>query len=203
MSLESITGRLAETYPQLDPNTIQHSAEITNDRRTNSDLRNQWFWTADFPMYAMEGEAVLYLAPREHNLAFKNLPEAVKQIRQNGNYKPSQEDVASVVESAKSGQTLRVKLSDLRLEEDNDEWCHFNIDTENYDSLNASERALAERAYGQGDDFAKNMKMLNKAGIKTTRFYVLNPNYVEENVEDGAISRLSGAASAAVLASLL
>ena len=85
-NLVNIQGGLAETYPQLDSNTIQHYAQIMNDRRTDKDLRRKYFWTADFPMYVLEDdEVVLYIAGRENNLIFKNIEEATSQLRKNDN----------------------------------------------------------------------------------------------------------------------
>lgn len=80
-NLVNVNRPLAEASKQLDPATIQiqHAREITAERRTNRDLRNQWFWTADFPMYTVEdGEAVLYFAGRDNNLIFKNIDEATE-----------------------------------------------------------------------------------------------------------------------------
>ena len=195
MALENLVNRqgaLAETYSQLDPNTIQHSAEIMNDRRTDRDLRKKWFWTADFPMYRIEDdEAVLYIAGRENNLIFEYIEEATRQIIRNINYVPEQEDIARVVASVESGETLRIKLSDLGLKRENSEWSYFEIDTAEYDeTLNPEQRKVAERFYGQGDDFVKNMKMLKEEGISKTRVNILNLDYVENHVEeDGAVAR--------------
>ena len=70
----------------------------------------------------------------------------------------------------------------------------FEIDTENYDNLNPSQRALAEEVYDKGQDFIENMKMLsgsygNDKKIKTTKIYVLNPKYVRKEAKSGAIAR--------------
>jgi hypothetical protein len=190
MSLETVTGTLLQAYQQLDPNTIQHAAEIMMDRRTDESLRNRYGWTADFPIYTKEEGGVLYLAPRKHNLIFRNIEDAAAQLRETGNYKPKPEEAAAVIASATSGETLKVKLSDVRLIRDNNHWSHFNIDTADYDKLNEAERALAERIYGQEEDFKKNMCMLDEAGITTTRAFVLHLDYVVNHAEDGAISRL-------------
>jgi hypothetical protein len=71
-NLETITGSLENALAKADRKTIQHAWEITNDRREHADLRERWFWTADFPMYRLEkGGAVLYFAPGEHNLGVR------------------------------------------------------------------------------------------------------------------------------------
>lgn len=199
MTLEGLvneTGVLAKTFSKLDPATIQHASEITNDRRTLEDkeerqkLRNNWFWTADSSLYTVEdGDAILYFGNRGTNLIFKNIEEATTQLLKDNNYVPSREDIKSV----KTGNTLRINLSELELKGDNDEWRYFDINTSDYDSLNSTQRTFAESVYGQGDDFIKNMEMIDKAGKSTTRVYVLNSDYVKDHVErDGAIARASG-----------
>ena len=202
MALEGLvneTGVLAKTFSKLDPDTIQHASGITNDRRTLEDkekrqeLRNKWFWTADSSLYRVEdGEAVLYFGNRDTNLIFKNIDEATIQLLRDNNYVPSREDIKSVVDSVETGNTLRIKLSELELKGDNNEWKYFDIDTSDYDNLNSTQREFAENIYGQGDDFIKNMEMFEKAGKFITRVYVFNPDYIKENVEeDGAIARAS------------
>jgi len=192
-NLETITGSLENALARADRRTIQHAWEITNDRRAQPDLREQWFWTADFPLYRVEdGEAVLYFAPGEYNLVFDNIGDAAPQIKANGNYMPPKRDEARVVRSAKSGKTLRVPLSELGLREENAERCFFEIDTAGYDALNPVQRALAEWIYGRGEDFRLNMKVLREEGkITVTRIYLLNPKYIREHARAGAIGRVS------------
>ena len=195
MNLENKIGTLAETYAQLDPNTIQHSAEITNDRRSDRDLRNKWFWTADFAIYTHKDNRVyLNLATRENNLIFKNIEKAIEQLTKNENYIPEKEDIETVISSK---NTLKTKLSDLKLKEHSDEDCYFEINTAKYNrTLNKAQRTFAERVYGQGDDFKKNMKMFKDNGINTTRIYVLNSDYAKDNVQkENAIALACGLVS--------
>jgi hypothetical protein len=193
MTLEHITGTLPEALSQVKPETIQHAREIMNERRTNLQLRDEWFWTADFPMYIVEyGEPVLYFAPRELNLIFRNIKDAWKQAKKSPDYKPKQTDIDDVVESVKTGQTLRVKFYDLDLiDQDSERFCHFEIDTERYAKLNEVQRAFAERVYGSGKAFEENMKMLKDSKIDTAKIFVPNPKYVREHAKGGAIGRLS------------
>jgi hypothetical protein len=192
-NLETITGSLENALAKADRRTIQHAWEITNDRRTQTELREQWFWTADFPMYRLEdGEAVLYFAAGEYNLVFANIGDAAPQIKATGNYMPSKKDEARVVRSGRGGKTLRIPLSDLALQEENAERCFFEIDTAGYAALNPAQRALAERIYGKGEDFRLNMKVLREEGrIAATKIYVLNPKYIREHARTGAIGRVS------------
>ena len=192
MALEGLVnerGTLLESFKKLDPNTIQHSDEITKDRITDEDLlRYIWFYTADHALYRIEdGEAVLYFGRRETNPIFKNIEKATEQLIRNGNYIPEKGDIEAVVNAE---STLRVKISDLELKRQSDEYSYFEIDTSNYGKLNDVQRVFAERVYGQGKDFGKAMKIFKKAGISTTRIYVLNSDYVKDNAEeDSAVAR--------------
>lgn len=187
MALEGIVnqrGNLFDSFQELDPATIQHSDEIMKDRQDDEDLRGKWFYTADHALYRVEDdEAVLYLGREETNPIFKNIKEATEQLINEGNYIPEKEDIEDVVNAE---STLRVKISDLELEGDG-EYGYFEIDTKNYDKLNDSQRAFAERVYGEGKDFEKSMKMLKKADISTTRIYVLNSDYVKDNAKEGGV----------------
>jgi hypothetical protein len=198
MALEKVVkqGRLADIFPLFDRSTIQHAYEIQKDRAVNQDLR-VGFWTADFPMYVMDGkEAVLYMGRNKDNLVFDNITEATKQLREKNNYFINdRKNIDSVINS---DTTLKVVLSDLKLKGDDSEWKYFEINTasktddkkNNYDSLNSAQRALAERVHGKGQAFVKTMEMLNDAGITITKVYILNPEYVKKNVlENGAIAR--------------
>lgn len=193
--LEVRTGPLAEIFPLFDASTIQHAHEIMTDRRTDPSLRNKWFRTADFPMYKVEGtEAVLYFAPREHNLIFRDIRNATSQLLQSQNYVPTKEGIEEVVAASEKGAVLKVKLSDLRLQGNDNEWRYFEIDTSNPNSLNVAKKAFAERVYGQGNEFAENMRTLNEYGINKTRIFVLTPDYVKRKLkgkEDSAIARVS------------
>ena len=201
-NLVSIQGPLIEIFSQLDSNTIQHADEITNARRANEELRNQWLWTADGTIYTIEQDsckhcgsdcsgpedAFLYLTRGKDNPIFKNIQEATRQLIHNYNYVPSKEDLEAAINSE---DTLKAKLTDLNLQSYSSEWSYFEIDTKKYGQLNPEQRKVAERVYGQGNDFQENMKMLRKeAGINTTRVYVLTPNYIKEHAEnDSAIAR--------------
>jgi len=198
MSLEKVTkqGRLAEIFPLFDRSTIQHSDEIQVDRSldissngNNAVLPKQYFWTADFPMYAMDGrKTILYMGRNKDNLIFNDIIEATKQLQEKNNYFINNtKDIASVIDS---DTTLRFALSDLRLKGDNSEWKHFEINTEKYDKLNDVQRKFAERVHGKGQVFINTMEMLNNADINITNIYVLNPEYVKANIpKNGALAR--------------
>ena len=198
-TLETLVGPLAITAPQFVPGTIQHSDQITNERRTakeplRTELRNQFFYTADSAVYTVKkDEAFLYLGREPTNPVLNNIAEATGQLLATGNYRPKPADIEAVINAP---DTLKVKLSGLRLQKNNSEWSYFEINTANYDNLNPEQRRVVERVYGQGDDFIQNMRMLRgnegKPIIGKTRVYVLNPDYVIKNVpQDGALARAS------------
>ncbi|MBI2523422.1 hypothetical protein HYW19_03460 [Candidatus Woesearchaeota archaeon] len=196
-TLETLVGPLAQTFPQFERDTIRHSDQLTTERRTNPELRNMWFYTADGPMYLVEkvdgiDEAFLYLGRGETNSVFNNIEEATHQLIRTGNYILPKEKRGEIDAVIKAEDTLKVRLSDLRLQGNDSQWRYFEIGTANYDSLNEHQRGVAERVYGSGDDFVENMKMFNEAGKRKLRVYVLNPAYVKQNVpQDGALARAS------------
>lgn len=194
MTLENLInkqGVLSETLLQFDPSTIQHADEITDARKTDEDLRRKWFWTADSALYTVEGkEAVLYLGRNaENNPIFKNIETASKQLLRTGIYIPSKEDIESVIDAK---DTLRINLSDLKLQDTSRDYSHFVINTSDNKArkLNKTQRQFAKRVYGTGKAYEESMKMFSKAGINNTYLDALTPNFVKNNVEQGnAISR--------------
>jgi len=187
--LSTKIGPLIETVPLFKLETIQHADQLMKARIKNPDLRNDWYYTADFPLYTNEADgAYLYLARGKNNLIFKNLEEATIQLSGTDNYIPPKEDIESVINAE---STLRIKLSDLGLIEFANGISQFKIDTSEY-KLNSEQKKLAERIYGQGEDFKESMAMLYREGIAIADIYVLNPEYVKENVVQGsAIARAS------------
>ena len=72
------------------------------------------------------------------------------------------------------------------------EFSYFVVDTANHsETLNTAQSLVAERVYGQGDDFKHNMGMLRDYGIKQTKIFVLTQGYVKEKAKDKAIARAS------------
>lgn len=187
--LENVTGPLAQSIPQLVLDTIQHADQITAERRANPALRSNWFYTADGALYAVEnGNPVLYLTRGAVNPILKNPQVAAGQLLSTGNYTPSQADISAAISSP---DTLKITLSELGLRRHDDEFSYFEINTGKPDKLNPAQRRMAERVYGQGNDFMPNMNMLkDREKIISMRIYVLNPRYVKEHAQPGsAIAR--------------
>lgn len=203
-TLETRVGSLVRVYPQFKPETLQQADERNVERVTNPEIRNLYGWTANVAVYRVEknpengqDEAVLYFGGRDSfNIVIgKNLANATSQLISKGNYTPTKQeaDIDAVVKSS-----LRIKISDLNLLEDNKELGYFEIDTSDVKGkkLNAAQRAFAEKVYGSLEektdeatgekytDFARTMTMLSDAGKSTTEIYALNPGYVADNVND-------------------
>jgi len=197
-SLETLVWTLAKTAPQFKLETIQTTCQITNERRTaeeplRSELRNGLFYTGNTSLYRFkDGKAILYFGSVVVNpiLQAENIGKATADLIIERNHFPKGANVEAVI---KAKDTLEVNLADLELKTGSYyiEWSYLEIETDNYDKLNPTQRALAERVYCQGEDFKANMALLSDVGIKTTRIYVLNPEYVEEKAAYKAIARAS------------
>ena len=166
-----------------------HVDQLMNERRTNADLRNQWFYTADGEVYFLgaAGNPTLAMTIEVHNPVLQNIDDAFDQLTRKQNYLPSQEDVQQALAAP---ETALIALPKLRLSGDEKEWRYLEIGTtpSKYKKLNDEERKLAERVYGKGDDFVQNMEMLKNAKIGETKIYVLNPDYVRKQAAEGAVA---------------
>lgn len=197
MTLETITGNLRTQliqYKQLQP-TMLHVDELMKERRTNEELRNNGFYTADGEVYLLDGfrkTPALAITRKAYNPILRNIDEALDQLQltQSGNYWPTQTDVQQALAAS---DTVLIALPNLRLSGNDAEWRHLKIGTvpSKYDQLNAEERKLAERVYGQGNDFVENMEMLKKTKISEIKIFVFNPDYVQILAEEGAVARIS------------
>ena len=193
-TLESVLslkqGPLAEILPLFEPASLKHAHEVHAFRETHPEARNIYTRTADFSMYRVEhdessqqgNEAFLYFARLPHNLIFRNVVEAAKQLRKPGNYVPPKEGIDEVVEAAKQRQALRIRIKDLNLQKDNpnDDYGHFDVDPDNLDSLNPAQKSFVQAIYGS-----------SRPG---NRVYVLDSSYVKKQLkgkEDSAIARAS------------
>ncbi len=193
MALETVIGNLQSGHNQLEPGTFVHADQLTAEQVRNPSLRTHVFYTADGHLYSLEeGVPTLFLTRREHNLVLRHLNDEVDssydQLTKTGNYRP---DVTEAREAMAAKDTLRIDLTKLRLQGTDEEWRYLKINTTEYDSLNPEERKLAERFYGQGKAFDSAMNKLKDAGIENTRVYVLNPEYVWEQAQDGPVGHAS------------
>lgn len=191
-NLETISGPLVRA---VEFERLLTSAELMTERRTNPELRNGWFYPGNFALYTMEGysncgteDSVLFFGGNENNPILENLDGATKQLRNNGNYRPSKESIDAAITSS---SISKFKLSDLKLANFDGEFSFFEIDTVKYDkTMNSTQKAFAQKVYGEGQNFEQNMRMLKDNKISKIRIYVLNPEYVKKNTRKGeAVAR--------------
>ncbi len=193
MTIESVVGSLQETYKLLRPETILHVDQLTTERRTNHELRSQWFHTADGEVYFLQGEKktpTLAMTRGANNPLFQDstIDTYCEQLRRDGNYHPSAEETQRAL---KASDTVLIDLTELKLSGDETEWRHLALDPREWEKLNTEQQKLAQRVYGPAAEFAANMKMLADAGISETKIFVLNPEYVREHAQQGALGRAS------------
>ena len=189
----SITGNLRD-YAQFQPDTFLHADKLTTQRcidphTPDGNLREQSFYTADSIIYLMcEGIPALAILRGENNVALRHLDDAFAQLTKDKNYRPDPQEIQTALQSP---EALFVDLSQLNLHHPEPEWNYLSVKTSDYGGLNLQERELAERVYGQGADFSRNMQVFKEASVTESRIYVLSPDYVREHAEQGPIVRVS------------
>ena len=191
--IETVIGRLAEVYKLLKPESILHVDELMKERRTNRNLRNQWFYTADGIVYSLQGEKrtpTLAITRGSSNPLFQDstFDEYCRQLLENKNYRPTSEETSRALQAE---DTVVIDLTALRLQGNDVEWRYLTIDTKKYKKLKSEEQKLAQRVYGKGKDFGLTMKMLADTGIKETHVYVLSPDYVRIHAQTSLLGRAS------------
>ncbi|MBI2666795.1 hypothetical protein HYX13_04240, partial [Candidatus Woesearchaeota archaeon] len=138
---ENIEGNLRDAYKNTVSGTMLHVAEITKARITDNSLRMVGFYTADGPLYFLKGgKPMLALTREKDNLVLKHIDEAFEQlVHGGGNYYPDAEEARKAITAS---ETTVIDISQLRLENDNNEWSHLAINTGDYSGLNAEEKKL-------------------------------------------------------------
>ena len=181
MALETLTGTLL-AYKQLEPGTFQHVDQITTERRTNHQLREHLFYTADGELYTVQQkEHVWAITRRPQNLFLQNIDEACRQLTSRENYFP---DAAAATHSLHHPNTVVVDLKGLKLAKTNHSYSHFTVDPKHTKNLNSQQRKAAQRIYGPDQtNFEQNMDMFAHAGI-TLRVHTLTPEYVQHTLRD-------------------
>ena len=191
MTIETVTGTLAKTYSLLRPESILHVDELVKERRTNEELRGQWFYTPDGGIYFMDGKTpTLAITRGRSNPLFQDstIDEYCRQLLKNKNYRPTPEETQRALQAP---DTVLVDFTILRLQKYTEEFSSLVVNTQEYNTLNSEEQKLAERVYGKDDDFAQTMTMLAKADIRKTLVQVLNPDYVRAHAQENPFGRAS------------
>lgn len=193
MTLETIFDNLRDGYNQLEPGTFLHADQLMAEQVQDAGLRNQSFYVADGPLYSLEGKKqtpTLWLSREADNLVLRHLNDKVNssydQLVNTGNFRPNSQEARKAMQAK---DTLRVDLTKLHLQGNEAEWRYLEISTTDYNTLNAEERKLVERWYGQGKAFVTAMKTLKRAGINETRVYVLNPTYLDKEAKERPLGR--------------
>ena len=189
--IETVTGTLAETYRLLRPGSILHVDQLMKERRTNEELRGQWFYTPDGEIYFMDGKTpTLAITRGSSNPLFQDstIDKYCRQLFQNHNYRPTPDETSQALQAE---DTVVINLTTLRLQKGDEEFRYLAIDTQKYKKLKSEEQKLAQRIYGKGKDFVQTMKMLADANIKETRVYVLSPDYVRTHAQENSLGRAS------------
>ena len=198
MTLETVTGTLAEAYKLLCPESILHADELMKKRRlhpitSDGDLRHQRFYTADGEIYFLQGQnrtPTLAITRGSSNPLFKDstIDAYCQQLTKNHNYHPTIIDIGRALSAS---DTVVVDLTKLKLQKLDEEFSYLAIDTQKYKKLNSEEQKLAMRVYGKGKDFGLTMEMLAKVGIRETEVHVLNPDYVRTHATKISLGRAS------------
>ncbi len=179
MTLENITGSLL-AYKQLEPGTFLHVDQLTTERRTNIELRNQRFYTADGEMYTVDRSKPVWVITREpQNLVLQNIDEAYRQLTAQGNYFP---DAEAAQFSLEHDGSVIVNLEGLKLVEGYGGCGYFMVDPKAVQKLNSEQRKAAQRIYGPDEEnFGLNMELFAGAE-KTPYVFVLMPDYVQDTL---------------------
>ncbi|MBU0627585.1 MAG: hypothetical protein KKC75_00205 [Nanoarchaeota archaeon] len=200
-AVETIHGDI-RSIARFVKDTWQSSAEVTKDRITDKPLRNEWTYTDNHALNDIEeGDAFLYFGSKNSSIfRADTIIEAFSQLRDSskGNYyRPCSEDVAKAKQTS-----LRLRISDLELEFDNesDNYGYIEVDTTDLtgSNLNESQRKFAEAVYGSMEqdaegksDYSRAMDMLNDNGngIETVRIYTLKKETVLRDAKESAVAR--------------
>lgn len=197
--------------------TIDGALELTDARKNNPELRGHDFITSNTSVFTIEdGEAILYFGDKTSSSVFRNKNPVFSEIsgfyskpRELGddspypglkrNYDVNDLEMELVRKSVASGKTARIKISELELTPLDSSFYdnlgtsgYFTIQTDNLDDLNDTQRALAERYYGLGDDFETNMKAYADDRLGYIFIESLSEEHIKNTLKEGeAIARVS------------
>jgi hypothetical protein len=163
---------------RLKYDTIQTSAQIQKNRRSDESLQSMSFFTRDFAVYSKnkKGEPMLNIIS-DINLIFLNAHFALEDIRRNDNYMNGNSELISKIVS--NPNTLSIELKDLKIRENKREEGYFNVNTKKYKSnLNSAQKLLIERLNGSGEDLEKVMELYARNKHDNILIDVLTPEYV-------------------------
>jgi len=184
----SLRQSLAQSLGQLDLVSIQHASQITSSRRDNNDLRGEWFWTADQPVYYLcDHGPVLYLARGKHNLVFSDGDLAISELLTSRDYSVELGRLGSLIQDP---STLMIEYGDLSMNTFNHELSYVSIGLDDLGNLNKTEYSIIKRILGVRD-FEANREFMLENGVTEIEFHVLNSKYLEKKAsEDTCLARV-------------
>ena len=212
----AIIGTFPEIFPKLKPDTILSGIDIIARNEIHKGNYLRWRYcdltdtpnnkieedlirlTADYPLYILEGKNhVLYLAPRRLNMIFRNFDEAVRQLRETGGYTPRNKDITEIIESSKTGETLRVDLTNLRVDSGHSIERYFTVPINpkikqkcKILPLNKTESSLVKKFLGESKYSKFTENYLNNIEGDFIGVHIVNPISVESYAKNGAYSCL-------------
>lgn len=182
MVLETVDGDLLK-YKELEPDSLEHSDQITTERQTDHSLRGRAFHTADGNLYTIRRNKNLWAVTRlPQNLILSDIDEAYRQLTGQGNYFPS---LRKARRALNHEDTVIVEHEGLELKQDYpEEYGYFVINPRDVGALNSQRRIAAQRVFGPDEkSFYKNIDMFAEARIMP-RVYALMPDYVRKVLKE-------------------
>ncbi|GEM_PF-4902264 len=201
MSLEIITGNLGDACKQALVGTISHADELMklrrklfNEGQKDSEVCSKGFYVAGTNIFFVDSKTKTpywAITRREHSLVLQNIDPAMEQLGQasDPNYRPNSAEArrAILAQSTSVTDLTKIHFQNYKI------WSCFEIGTTSakYNQLNTEERRLAERIFGEGDEFYLNMDMLERAGINATKILLPHLDYIQKQVAKGPFARPS------------
>lgn len=201
MMNEYIPGDL-RAYKDAEPGTMLHFDQVSAAQVHNHSLRLRSVYTADGPLYSMDGSHPVLDLTRHtlegpNNLVLVHLfdekDSSYKQLRDTGNFRPDLEEAKRVMEAV---STLRIPLEELRLQGNDNVYRSLCVRTADGMILVGEDDAIEPNRYEE--------LLLDRAGvtpafraalqekpysIRETRVFVLSPDYVEQEAAQSVIGR--------------
>ncbi len=158
---------------------LQTARELQNDRCKDGQesMQGDWFYVADGSVFYQDpknGALSWAHTDGEHNLVIQPqyLERALEELPPTGIFRP--DTAQESWDAIKARSTKRFVLDDLKLVREDDEFSFMPIKTGKYDALSF----VQQKAASLVGFTPKNVAYLNQKGIKDTRLWLPNPEYV-------------------------
>lgn len=179
---EIVSGDLGAVRELTDAGyRLQTARELQDDRCKDGQesIRNGWFYVADGNVFYRDPKTgVLSWAHTDgtHNLVVQPqyLERALRDLPNVKIFRP--DNAQESWDAIKDRSTNRFDLSDLKLVRGDDEFSFMPIKTGEYDGLSP----VQQRAASVVGFTHENVAYLSKKGIRETKLWLLNPEYVAQ-----------------------